>query len=134
MRQKFSLTSAEAQAIVAAAKLEAVKNNWKVSIAVVDEGGFLVHLERMDGATLPSPEIATMKARTAALSRVPTKFLEDVTKERTATLMFPGRLPVQGGLPILYEGDCVGAVGVSGVKSPEDEQIASAGVAAMGGK
>ena len=131
MRQKFSLTSAEAHAIVTAAKLEAVKNNWKVSIAVVDEGGYLLHLERMDGATLPSPEIATMKARTAALSRVPTKFLEDVSKERTATLMFPGRLPVQGGVPILYEGECVGAVGVSGAKSPEDEQIASAGLAAL---
>lgn len=131
MRQKFSLTSTEAHAIVTAAKLEAVKNNWKVSIGVVDEGGYLLHLERMDGATLPSPEIATMKARTAALSRVPTKYLEDVTKERTATLMFPGRLPVQGGLPILYEGECVGAIGVSGVKSPEDEQIASAGLAAL---
>ena len=131
MRQKFSLTSAEAHAIVTAAKLEAVKNNWNVSIAVVDEGGYLLHLERMDGATLPSPEIAAMKARTAALSRVPTKFLEDVTKERAATLMFPGRLPVQGGLPILYEGECVGAIGVSGVKSPEDEQIASAGLAAL---
>jgi uncharacterized protein GlcG (DUF336 family) len=131
MRQKFSLTSAEAHAIVTAAKLEAVKNNWKVSIAVVDEGGYLLHLERMDGATLPSPEIAAMKARTAALSRVPTKFLEDMTKERAATLMFPGRLPVQGGLPILYEGECVGAIGVSGVKSPEDEQIASAGLAVL---
>jgi glc operon protein GlcG len=131
MRQKFSLTSEEAHAIVTAAKLEAVKNNWKVSIAVVDEGGYLLHLERMDGAVLTSPEIATLKARTAALARVPTKFLEDVTKERTATLMFPGRLPVQGGLPILYEGECVGAVGVSGVKSPEDEQIASAGLGAL---
>ena len=131
MRQKFSLTSAEAHALVTAAKLEAVNNNWKVSIAVVDEGGYLLHLERMDGATLASPEIAAMKARTAALSRVPTKFLEDVTKERTATLMFPGRLPVHGGLPILYEGECVGAIGVSGVKSPEDEQIASAGLAAL---
>ena len=131
MRQKFSLTSAEAHAIVTAAKLEAVKNNWNVSIAVVDDGGYLLHLERMDGAALSSPEIATMKARTAALSRVPTKFLEDVTKERAATLMFPGRLPVQGGLPILYEGECVGAVGVSGVKSPEDEQITAAGLAAL---
>ncbi len=118
MRQKFSLTSAEAHAMVTAAKLEAVKNNWKVTIAVVDEGGYLLHLERMDGAVFTSPEIATLKARTAALSRVPTKFLEDVTKERAATLMFPGRLPVQGGLPILYQGECVGAVGVSGVKSP----------------
>ena len=134
MRQKFSLTSAEAHAVVTAAKLEAVKNSWKVSIAVVDEAGYLLHLERMDGATLPSPEIATLKARTAALSRVPTKFLEDVTKERTATLMFPGRLPVQGGLPILYEGECVGAIGVSGVKSPEDEQIATAGIAALAGQ
>lgn len=113
------------------AKLEAVKNNWNVSIAVVDEGGFLLHLERMDGAPLPSPDIATMKARTAALSRFPTKYLEDVTKERAATMMFPGRLPVQGGLPIVYQGECVGAIGVSGVKSPEDEQIASAGLAAI---
>lgn len=131
MRQKFSLASAEAHAIVTAAKLEAAKNNWNVSIAVVDEGGYLLHLERMDGAPLPSPEIATMKARTAALTRYPTKQLEDITKERAATLMFPGRLPVQGGLPILYEGDCVGAIGVSGVKSPEDEQIAQAGLAAL---
>ena len=87
----------------------------------------------MDGATLASPDIATLKARTAAIARVPTKFLEDVTKDRTATLMFPGRLPVQGGLPILYEGECVGGVGVSGVKSPEDEQIASAGLKAIAG-
>lgn len=97
----------------------------------MDEGGYLLHLERMDGATLPSPEIATMKARTAALTRVPTKFLEDVTKERAATMMFPGRLPVQGGVPILYQGECVGAVGVSGAQSAEDEQIASAGLAAL---
>ncbi len=69
MRQKFSLTSEEARAIVTAAKLEAVRNDWKVSIAVVDEGGYLLHLERMDGATLTSPEIAALKARTAALSR-----------------------------------------------------------------
>ena len=131
MLQKLSLSSEEARAIVTASKLEAVKNNWKVSIAVVDEGGYLMHLERMDGATLTSPEIATLKARTAALARVPTKFLEDVTKERAVTMMFPGRLAVQGGLPILYQGECVGAVGVSGVKSPEDEQIANAGLAAL---
>jgi uncharacterized protein GlcG (DUF336 family) len=131
MRQKFSLTSGEAHAILTAAKLEAVKNDWKVSIAVVDEGGYLLLLERMDGATLASPEIAALKARTAALARVPTKFLEDVTKERAATMLFPGRLPVQGGVPVLYEGECVGAVGVSGVKSPEDEQIAKAGLTAL---
>ncbi len=117
--------------MVTAAKLEAARNNWKVSIAVVDEAGYVLLLERMDGATLASPEIATMKARTAALTRVPTKFLEDMTKERAATMMFPGRLPVQGGLPIMYEGECLGAMGVSGVKSPEDEQIASAGLAVL---
>ncbi|HTW63332.1 MAG TPA: heme-binding protein [Bryobacteraceae bacterium] len=131
MRQKFSLTSEEARAIVTAAKLEALRNDWKVSIAVVDEGGYLLHLERMDGATLASPEIAALKARTAALARVPTKVLEDVSKERTATIMFPGRLPVQGGVPVLYEGECVGAVGVSGVNSAEDEQIAKAGLAVL---
>lgn len=117
--------------MVTAAKAEAVKNNWKVSIAVVDEGGYLLHLERMDGATLTSPEIAMLKARTAALARVPTKSLEDVTKERAVTMMFPGRLAVQGGVPVLHEGECVGAVGVSGVKSHEDEQIASAGLTAL---
>ena len=131
MRQKFSLTSAEAQAAITAAKSEAEKNHWKVTIAVVDEGGYLIQLERMDGAVLTSPEIATLKARTAALARVPTKFLEDVTKERVATVVFPGRLPVQGGLPIFHEGECVGAIGVSGVKSPEDEQVAQAGLAAL---
>jgi glc operon protein GlcG len=125
------LTSAEAQTMVAAARIEAARNNWKVSIAAVDESGFLLHLERMDGAGLQSPEIATLKARTAALSRVPTKTLEDVTKDRPATLTFPGRLPVQGGLPILHQGQCVGAIGVSGVKSHEDEQVAAAGVAAF---
>ncbi|HEX5227733.1 MAG TPA: heme-binding protein [Bryobacteraceae bacterium] len=131
MRQKFSLASAEAHAIVTAAKIEAAKQNWNVTVAVVDEGGYLLHLERMDGAPLTSPEVATMKARTAALTRNPTKVLEDMTKERAATLMFPGRLPVQGGLPIFYEGECVGGVGVSGVKSPEDEQVARAGLAAL---
>lgn len=134
MRQKFSLTSAEAQTIIAAAKSEAEKNHWKVTIAVVDEGGYLIQLERMDGAVLTSPEIATLKARTAALSRMPTKSLEDVTKERVATVAFPGRLPVQGGLPIFHEGECVGGIGVSGVKSPEDEQIAKSGLEAIGGK
>ena len=132
MRQKPSLTGAEAQKMIAAAKAEAVRNNWKVTIAVVDEGGYLLQLERMDGAGLQSPEVATLKARTAALSRMPTKFLEDMTRERVAMVVFPGRLPVQGGLPFFHEGECVGAIGVSGVKSPEDEQIAAAGLAALG--
>lgn len=131
VRHKSCLAAADAQKIVAACKVEAEKNKWNVSIAVVDEGGFLIHLERMDGAVGQSAAIATLKAQTAAAARTPTKALEDVVKERPATAAFPGRLAVQGGLPILHQGECVGAVGVSGVKSFEDEQIAAAGLRAI---
>src|SRR5579862_4707711 len=114
MRTKHCLTASDAQEMVKAAKEFARSSGWNVSIAIVDEGGFLLHLERLDGAVLPSAELATLKARTAALCRCPTKTLEDVTKERPATLTFPGRLPVQGGLPIAVKGECVGGIGVSG--------------------
>lgn len=127
MYVKTCLSNADAQKIIAACKAEAEKNNWKVTIAVVDEAGFLIHLERMDGAGLQSPEIATLKARTAAISRTTTKALEDMVKDRPALVAFPGRLAVQGGIPLFKEGECIGAIGVSGVKSPEDEQIAFAG-------
>ena len=132
MRNKMCLASSDAQKIVAACRVEAEKNKWAVSIAVVDDGGFLVHLERLDGAIGQSAAIATLKAQTAAMSRTPTKTLEDIVKERPATGAFPGRLAVQGGVPILYQGECVGAVGVSGVKSFEDEQVAKAGLPAIG--
>ena len=95
---------------------------------MVDDGGFLVHLERLDGAPAQSAAIATAKAWTAAATRTPTKALEDIVKERPATAAFPGRVAVQGGLPIMHQGECVGAVGVSGVKSHEDEQVARAGL------
>jgi len=131
VRNKMCLTAADAQKIVAACKVEAAKNKWNVSIAVVDDGGFLVHLERVDGAVGQSAAVATAKAQTAAATRSPTKALEDLVKERPAMVAFPGRLAVQGGLPIMHQGECVGAVGVSGVKSPEDEQIAAAGLRAI---
>ena len=131
MQNKPSLNWADAQKMVSAAKNEASKNNWKVSIAVVDEGGYLIHLERMDGAVLQSPDIATRKARTAALARNSTKALEEMTKERTVMIVFPDRLNIQGGLPIVHENQCVGGIGVSGVKSHEDEQVAAAGIAAL---
>ena len=131
MRQKTSLNWTDASKMVSAAKAEAVKNNWLVSIAVVDEAGYIIHLERMDGAVLQSPDIATRKARTAALSGRPTKALEDLTKERPVMLVFPDRLPIQGGLPIMHENQCVGGIGVSGVMSHQDEQIAAAGIAAL---
>jgi glc operon protein GlcG len=131
MHQKPILTATEAQKMVAAAKAEAAKNNWLVTVAVVDEGGYLIHLERMDGAVLQSADIATRKARTAALARRSTKSLEDLTKERAVMLVFPDRLPIQGGLPILHEDHCVGGIGVSGVMSHQDEQIAAAGLTVL---
>jgi glc operon protein GlcG len=131
VRNKSCLTAADAQKIVAACKAEAANNKWNVSIAVVDEGGYLLHLERLDGAQGQSAAIATLKAQTAAAARTPTKVLEDVVKERPATAAFPGRLAVQGGVPIMHQGECLGGVGVSGVKSHEDEQVAKAGLATL---
>jgi glc operon protein GlcG len=131
MRTKPSLTAADAELMLVAAKAEAARRGWKVSIAVVDDAGFLLRLERLDGAGLQSPEVATMKARSAALSRLPTKRLEEITKERNAMLRFPDRLAIQGGLPIMHEGECVGGIGVSGVQSHEDEDVAAAGLAAL---
>jgi uncharacterized protein GlcG (DUF336 family) len=131
MRQKPSLTSLDVVKMVAAAKVEAAKNNWIVTIAVVDDGGYLLHLDRMDGARHHTPEFASLKARTAAIFRAPTKVLEDAAKERPGRGSIPGILALQGGLPILFEGHCVGGIGVSGVKLHEDEQVAQAGLAAL---
>jgi glc operon protein GlcG len=131
MRQKTILSSVDAVKMVTAAKIEAAKNNWNVTIAVVDDGGYLMHLDRMDGAGYHTAEIATLKARTSAISRAPTKALEDAAKDRPGTLAFPNRLPVQGGLPIMFEGQCLGGIGVSGVKSHEDEQVGQAGLNAL---
>lgn len=134
MRTKTVLSADDAKTIIAAAHEEARKHNWLVSIAVTDDAGYLIHLERQDGAPLPSAEIALGKARTAAIAKTPTKVLEDVVKDRPAVALMPGRLPIQGGLPVIVNGECVGGVGVSGVKSPEDEIVAQAGIAALLGK
>ena len=104
MRKKTCLTASDAERIVAGCKAEAVKNKWNVSIAVVDDGGFLVHLERLDGAVGQSALIATCKAQTSAATRTATKALEEIVRERPATVAFPGRVAVQGGLPILHQG------------------------------
>jgi len=131
MRNRPTLTAADVQKMVAACKSEATKNKWSVSIAVVDEGGYLLYLERLDGAGPVTAEVATEKAVTAARTRRPTKFWEDRLKERPAFMKFPGVLPLQGGVPVMYQNECVGAIGVSGVQSHEDEQIANAGAAAL---
>lgn len=132
MRTKPSLTASDAEAMMFAARNEANRRGWKVSIAIVDEGGHLFRLDRLDGAGLQTPEVATMKAASAALSRLPTRRLEEIARERNGMLRFPDRLPIQGGLPVMHDGECVGGIGVSGVQSSEDEEVAAAGIAALG--
>lgn len=132
MRNRPMLTASDVNKMIDACKAEAKKNNWNVSIAVVDDAGYLLYLERMDGAGPLTAEVAAGKARTAALLRRPTGFWEDRIKERPAFLKFPDIIPIQGGVPAIHQGECVGAIGVSGVKSAEDEQVASAGIAALG--
>ena len=128
MKVKNSLTSQDTLEMMRACKEEAVRNQWPVTIAIVDDSGNLLHLERLDGAGGQTPELAMLKAATSALSRFSTKTLEDMIKDRPALTTFPRRLPVQGGLPITYRGEVVGAIGVSGMKSHEDEQVAQAGI------
>jgi uncharacterized protein GlcG (DUF336 family) len=128
------LTLDDCRKISAAAEAEAIKNKWIVVIAILDDGGHLLHLVRLDGATPANAEIAIMKARTSALTRRPSKMWEDrVAAGRVAMLKMPV-LPVQGGLPIMAEGVCVGGIGVSGVQSHEDEQICQAGLNALDAK
>ena len=131
MRDKPCLTSADIQKAMAACKAEAEKNKWNVAIAIVDDGGYLLHFDRMDGVAAISAEVAIGKAHTAALTRRPSKMFEDRVKERPAFANFPAGILIQGGMPIMSRNECVGAIGVSGVQSSEDEQIAKAGVAAL---
>lgn len=134
MNSKAVLELADVKLIAAAAEAEAIKNNWAVTIAIVDDGGHLLHLQRLDGAPPVSSHIAPAKAHTAALGRRESKVYEDVINGgRAAFLSAPviqGML--EGGVPIMKDGHCLGAVGVSGVKSNEDAQIARAGIAAIG--
>ena len=134
MKTRSSLELADVKKIAAAAEAEALMNHWAVTIAIADEGGHLLHLQRLDGAPPVSAHIAPAKAHTAALGRRESKVYEDVINGgRTSFLSAPtiqGLL--EGGVPIMKDGFCLGAVGVSGVKSSEDAQIAKAGIAAIG--
>jgi len=122
----------DVQAALEAAKSEAVKNGWIVSIAVVDDGGHPLGFLRLTDAAPLSAQIAFGKARTAALSRRESKFYEDVVKNgRTAFLSVSDFTALEGGVPVMVAGQCVGAVGVSGVRSDQDAQIATAAVQAI---
>ena len=132
MKTRPVLTQEDCLKLIAAAEAEARKNKWVVAIAILDDGGHLLHFSRMDGATPANAAIAVEKGRTAAISRRTSGKWEEMIKGgRTAMLKMPGILPVQGGVPIVADGVCIGAVGVSGVQSHEDEQIAQAGIDAI---
>ena len=134
MKTKITLEAADVKRIAVAAEAEAIKNSWAVTIAIVDDGGHLLHLQRLDGAPPISSHIAPSKANTAAMGQRESKVYEDVINGgRMSFLSAPyiqGML--EGGVPIMKDGQCLGAVGVSGVKSNEDAQIARAGIAALG--
>ena len=132
MKTRPVLTLEDCLKVSAAAEAEARENGWNVAIAILDDGGHLLHFARMDGATPANAGIALEKGRTAAISRRSTgKWQEFVKGGRTEMIKMPGILPVQGGMPIIVNGTCVGGVGVSGVQSHQDEQIAQAGIDAL---
>lgn len=132
LRQLPILTLAAAKAIAAAAEAFAVEQGWTVAIAVVDAAGGLILFQFLDDTQPGSQEVAVQKARTAARFKRPTKALEDgVAGGRHALLSLPGIIAVEGGLPIVVEGRVVGAVGVSGMQSSQDSQVAAAGLAAF---
>ncbi len=134
LQSKPYLTHDDARRIAAAAEAEARAHQWGVTIAVVDDGGHLLWLQRLDGAPPVSAHIAPAKAHTAALGRRESKVYEEIINGgRTAFLSAPAiEGMLEGGVPVMVQGHCIGAVGVSGVKSTEDAQIARAGIAALG--
>ena len=133
MQTKSVLTLDDVKIIAAAAEVEAKANGWAVVIAIVDDGGHLMWLQRLDGVSPISSHIAPAKATTAALGRRESKVYEDIINNGRYSFLSAPLLEgmLEGGVPIMVNGQCVGAVGVSGVKSSEDAQIAKAGIAAL---
>jgi glc operon protein GlcG len=133
MKTKPYLCADDVQHIAQAARAEAERNQWPVAIAVVDDGGHLLWLQRLDGVAAISAQIAPAKARTAALGRRESRIYEEIINQgRTSFLSAPAlEGMLEGGVPIVVDGHVVGAVGVSGVKSTEDAQVAKAGIAAL---
>jgi glc operon protein GlcG len=132
MFQQSVLSLDDAKRIAAAARAQAQTSGWAVVIAVVDDGGHLMYLERMDGCQKASSRIAEAKGRTAILFKRPTKAIEDVVLEgRTVMMGLPGAVPLEGGVPLVKDGVFLGAIGVSGVQSSQDGVVARAGAAAL---
>jgi glc operon protein GlcG len=132
LADKKGLTLAAARTLAAAAEAEATKNNWKMVIVIVDDGGHLLYLERMDEVQIGSVQVAIDKARSAAQFKRPTKVFEDaVAGGRNALLGLHGAVPIEGGVPIMNDGKMIGAIGASGGTAPQDGQVAKAGVDAL---
>jgi glc operon protein GlcG len=132
MKTKKYLTLSDVKTILAAAEAEAQKNKWAVCIAVVDDGGHLLGFSRLDGCAIASVAISQGKARSAAIRKRPTKSDEDmVNNGRMSALSMPGITFLEGGVPIVVDGETIAAVGVSGVKSAEDAQVAQVGIDAL---
>ena len=132
LMDKKALTLDTVKKLAAAAESEAAKNSWRMVIAVVDEGGHLLYLQRADETQAGSVDVAIKKAQSAVMFKRPTKVFEDaVAGGRTAILGLSGAMPIEGGVPIMLDGKLLGAIGVSGVTSQQDGQIAKAGADAL---
>jgi glc operon protein GlcG len=131
MKNKLTLEFLDVKGMAAAAEKEALQNQWAVTIAIVDDGGHLLWLQRLDGAAPVSAHIAPAKAHTAALGRRETKIYEEMVNGGRSSFLSAPEIKglLEGGVPIMKDGQCLGAVGVSGVKSAEDAQIARAAIA-----
>jgi glc operon protein GlcG len=133
VRNKPALTDEDVKKMAAAAEAHAAANQWHVTVAIFDDGGHLLHLHRMDGTAPSTVEMAIGKGRTAVLGRRETKVYEDIVKNgRTAFLSAPLVAMVEGGVPIVFDGEVIGSIGVSGVKSEQDAAVARASIAALG--
>lgn len=135
MKTRSFLTHDDAKRMAAACEAEALANQWAVSFAIVDDGGHLLWQQRLDGAAPISAHIAPAKARTAALGRRESRLYEEMINQGRVSFLSAPVLEgmMEGGVPITVDGHCLGAIGVSGVKSTEDAQVAKAGIAALGG-
>ena len=134
MISRPALTLADVKRMASACEQEAVAHQWAVSIAIVDDGGHLLWFQRLDGAAPVSAHIAPAKARTAALGRRESRIYEELINGGRVSFLSAPEIDglLEGGVPVIAEGHCIGAVGVSGVKSSEDAQVAKAGIAALG--
>jgi glc operon protein GlcG len=131
VKNRPTLTVADCERVAASCRAEAERHQWSVTVAIVDDGGHLLWLTRLDGAAPMTADFAVEKARAAALSRRPTSFWQERIAAGALALLKMRGMPGQGGLPLVHGGECLGAVGVSGVQPQQDEQVAAAGLAAL---